>query len=115
MAQMVGPVDPYLPPPPLGNPPVCIFSQGEIGGVGGGGESDEGGGEWHVLRPETPTPDLKRRQGTVWKEMKCSGETEILHQLVHDTTRKSESHELIRVVSWTYCIQEFLGCPAKNI
>ena len=36
---------------------------------------------------------------SVRKEMKCSGETEILHELVHDTTRKSESHELIRVVS----------------
>ena len=34
---------------------------------------------------------------TVRKEMKCSGETVILHGLVHDTTRKSESHKLIRV------------------
>ena len=31
-------------------------------------------------------------------ENKYSGETEMLHELVHDTTRKSESHELIRVV-----------------
>ena len=28
-------------------------------------------------------------------------ETELLHELVHDTTRKSESHELIWVVLWT--------------
>ena len=27
--------------------------------------------------------------------MKCSGKTEILYELVHDTTRKSENHELI--------------------
>ena len=34
--------------------------------------------------------------------MKHSGETEVLHELVHDNTRKSESHELIYVVvSWT--------------
>ena len=32
---------------------------------------------------------------TVRTENKCSGETEMLHELVHDTTRKSESHELI--------------------
>ena len=31
--------------------------------------------------------------------MKCSRETEILHELVHVTMQKSESHELIRVVS----------------
>ena len=27
-------------------------------------------------------------------EMKCSGETEMLHELVHDTSRKSENHKL---------------------
>ena len=31
-------------------------------------------------------------------EKKCSNKTEILHELVHDTSRKSESHELIRVI-----------------
>ena len=37
----------------------------------------------------------------VRKEMKCSGVTEMLYytELFHDTTRKSENHELIRVVS----------------
>ena len=36
----------------------------------------------------------------VRKEMNGSGATEIeiLHELVHETTRKSENHELIRVV-----------------
>ena len=34
--------------------------------------------------------------------MKCSGDSEILHELVRDTTWKSEKHELIRLVSWTY-------------
>ena len=38
---------------------------------------------------------------TVRKEMKCSGNIGILHELVRDTTRKSEKHELIRVVSRT--------------
>ena len=33
--------------------------------------------------------------------MKCSETTEIFHYLVHDTTRISENHELICVVSWT--------------
>ena len=33
--------------------------------------------------------------------MNCSGDSEILHQIVRDTTRKSEKHELIRVVSRT--------------
>ena len=37
----------------------------------------------------------------VRKEMKCSGETEIVHKLLHDTSRKSESHEVIHVVSRT--------------
>ena len=36
---------------------------------------------------------------TARKAIKCSDETEILHELVHDTTRESESHELICVVS----------------
>ena len=39
---------------------------------------------------------------TVKKKLKCSGDSEILHELVvRDTTRKSEKHELIRVVSRT--------------
>ena len=33
------------------------------------------------------------------KEMKCSGDSEILHEIVRDNTRKSEKHELIREVS----------------
>ena len=35
---------------------------------------------------------------TVRQEMKCSGDSEILQEIVCDTTRKSEKHELIRVV-----------------
>ena len=31
--------------------------------------------------------------------MKCSGENEIQHELLHDTAQTLESHELIRVVS----------------
>ena len=40
---------------------------------------------------------------TVRKEIKCSGDSEILHEKVRDTTctRKSEKHEIIRVVSRT--------------
>ena len=34
-------------------------------------------------------------------EMKCSGDSEILHEIVCDTTRKSEKHKLICVVSQT--------------
>ena len=41
--------------------------------------------------------------------MKCSGETETLHQLVHDTKQKSENHELICEDSWTNL---YLGFPA---
>ena len=36
---------------------------------------------------------------TIRKEFKCSGETEVLSKLVHDTMRKSNGHEIIRVVS----------------
>ena len=32
------------------------------------------------------------------KEMKCSWDSEILHEIVWDTTRKSKKHELIHVV-----------------
>ena len=32
-------------------------------------------------------------------EMKCTGDLEIIHEIVLDTTGKSEKHELIRVVS----------------
>ena len=38
---------------------------------------------------------------TVRKEIKCCTDSEILHGIVHYTTRKSEKHNLIRVVSWT--------------
>ena len=48
---------------------------------------------------ERPEYAVALSQRTVRKEMKCSGETEILHELVHDNTRKSEIHELIHVVS----------------
>ena len=33
----------------------------------------------------------------VRKEMKCSGDSEVLHEIVRDTSQKSEKHELIRV------------------
>ena len=36
---------------------------------------------------------------TVWKEIKCSVDSEILHQLFRDNTRKLKKHELIRVIS----------------
>ena len=36
---------------------------------------------------------------TVRKEMRCSGKTEILQELGHNTMQKSESNEIIRVVS----------------
>ena len=42
--------------------------------------------------------DPKNLLYTVRKETKCSEETEILHEQVHEATRKSESHELIRVI-----------------
>ena len=35
----------------------------------------------------------------VRKEMKCSGDSEILHELVRDNTQKSEKLKLIREVS----------------
>ena len=38
---------------------------------------------------------------TVRKEMKCRGDSEILHEIVRDTSRKSEKHELILEVSQT--------------
>ena len=41
---------------------------------------------------------------TVKKVMKCSGHSEILHEMVRDTAGKSEKHELIRVVS---CIPRY--------
>ena len=40
-------------------------------------------------------------KSTVRTEIKCNGESQILHELVHETTRKSESQELIRKVSRT--------------
>ena len=38
---------------------------------------------------------------TVNKEIKCSGDSEILHEIVRDITRKSEKHEPNRVISRT--------------
>ena len=38
---------------------------------------------------------------TVKKEMKWSRNSEILHEIVRDTSRKSEKHELILEVSQT--------------
>ena len=41
---------------------------------------------------------------TVRMEIKRSGDSEILHEIVRDTERKSEKHEIIRVVSQTICV-----------
>ena len=38
---------------------------------------------------------------SVKKEMKCSGDFEILHEIVRDNTQKSENHELILLLSRT--------------
>ena len=35
------------------------------------------------------------------KKLKCSGDSEILKEIVRNTTRKLEKHELVRLVSWT--------------
>ena len=45
---------------------------------------------------------------TVKKKMKCSEDFEILHEIVSDTTRKSEKHEIICELSQTisYSISE---------
>ena len=37
---------------------------------------------------------------TVRKKIKCCWNSEIIHKLVRDTSRKSEKHELIRALSW---------------
>ena len=42
---------------------------------------------------------LMNHLNAVRKKTKCSGETEILQELVHETTQKSESHELICIVA----------------
>ena len=42
-----------------------------------------------------------QQQRTVTKEMKCSGDSEILYEIVRDTTRIPEEHELISVISRT--------------
>ena len=70
--------------------------------------------DWHIrmlgsgsgkIIPIWPDPDalhclqpLLTCPYTVWKEIKWS---EILYELVRDTTCKSEKHELICAVSWT--------------
>ena len=41
---------------------------------------------------------------TVRMEIKSRGDSEILHEIVRDTERKSEKHEIIRVVSQTICV-----------
>ena len=45
--------------------------------------------------PRANTPIFWVKPYPLRNEMKCSGKTEILYELVHDTTRKSENHELI--------------------
>ena len=48
----------------------------------------------------------------VRKEIKFSWDSEILYDIVRDTTRTSEKHELIRVVSHSYPIRD--GLTLKN-
>ena len=54
---------------------------------------------YHPSNAATAIKVFTRGVYTVRKEIKCSGETEILHELVHDTTRKPDTHEQIRLVS----------------
>ena len=44
----------------------------------------------------------------VRKEMKCSGDSEILHELVRDNTQKSEKLKLIREVQYHELIRAVL-------
>ena len=44
---------------------------------------------------------------TLKKEMKCNGDFEILREIFRDTARKSEKHELFRVVSPNPCNNSF--------
>ena len=64
------------------------------------------------LHKTVPPPPLRRcpskdrggpasSSSTVKKEMKCSRDSEIIHEIVRDTTRKSEMHEVIHAVSRT--------------
>ena len=41
---------------------------------------------------------------TVKKEINCSGDSEILHEIAHDTARKFKAHELIRVVCMNFFV-----------
>ena len=49
-------------------------------------------------------------------EMKCSGDSEILHEIVCDTTRKSEKHKLICVVSQNprHTLYRYLCCRVRD-
>ena len=53
---------------------------------------------------------------TVGKEMKCGEETQILHELVRDTTRISSRLSDFRLVSWTNsCICSITISPLNSI
>ena len=45
-------------------------------------------------------------------KMKCNGDSEILHEIVLDPTRKSEKHEPIRVVQYHEPIRAVSRNPA---
>ena len=59
-------------------------------------------------------PEKSATIHSIRKEMKCSSDSEILHEVVCDTSRKLDKHELIRVL-W-YCIMnqsvQYLRTPA---
>ena len=58
----------------------------------------------YIFPPPPPLTIWKSHfppQRSVIKEMKCGGDSEILHEIVLDNTRKSERHDLIRVVTRT--------------
>ena len=56
-------------------------------------------GEWRVCEIFDYFFHKTNSLHTLLEKIKCSRETEILHEIFHDTTRKSEICELIRVVS----------------
>ena len=63
---------------------------------------------------KTPRQRTPKHIGiTVRKEMNCSGDSEIQHEIVRDTTRISSCFSDFRVVSWsifikTFCVLIFL-------
>ena len=63
---------------------------------------------FYVIYPPPPFPL------TVRKEIKCSRETQVLHELVQDATRKSESHELFRVVHILVSPLHFICFPTVH-